>query len=128
MITLPISALTLIILIVIAVPLLCALVVILTHRVDSKLERERLDKRRADLTTGELNLANNVESIEGREWVVAERERMQQEHAEQENLVLQKQRSELHQRASDLDALVKAQMHLMDDHDTTIMDIFQETQ
>lgn len=117
MITLPFSTLTLIILILIAGPILCCLTVILTHRVDSKLERKHLNARRAAVVNREMDVANRVESVEGREWVAAERENM-----------LAERRLELSRQAHDLDDLVRGQMILMDDHDTTIMDIWQGVQ
>lgn len=113
MITLPISALTLIIIILIAGPILCATTVILTHRVDSKLERIHLDERRANVASREYEVASRVEAVEGREWVAAEWESM-----------LQERRLELSRQAHDFDDLVKAQVHLIEDN-TTIIDIWK---
>lgn len=113
MITLPISVLSFIILILIAGPVLCCITVILTHRVDSKLERSHLNARRAAVVNREMDVANRVESVEGREWVAAERENM-----------LVERRLELSRQAHDFDDLVKAQIHLVED-DTTIIDIWK---
>lgn len=119
MITLPISVLTFIILILIAGPTLCALTTILTHRVDTKVERNNLDARRAAVALREFDLLNRVESVEGREWVAAERENMLVER----RFELGERQLELSKKASDLDALVKAQVHLMQEDDTTIQTI-----
>lgn len=117
--------LSFIILILIAGPTLCAVTVILTHRVDSKLERQELDNRREALVAGETTLTVALDAVEGREWVVAERERMQREGAGRENALLQERRLELSRQAHDFDDLVKAQIHLVED-DTTIIDIWKE--
>lgn len=113
MITLPISVLGFIILILIAGPTLCAATVILTHRVDSKQERNNLNARRAAVVNREMDVAFRVEAVEGREWVAAERENM-----------LVERRLELARQAHDLDDLVRGQMVLMDD-DTTLQNMWK---